>query len=112
VKLIANDEVIPSLQSAWGPSLYRRIVMPNGSYPGQQADVGVVAVDIALVVDAAMDAQLAYDVTRTLFDKKAELVAIHPEARLLSLQTAIAGSPADFHPGAIRYYQEHGVWSR
>ena len=110
-KLIANDEVIPSLQSAWGPSLYRRIVMPKGSYPGQQTDIGVVAIDNALVVDAAMDAQLAYDVTRTLFDRKAELAAIHPEARHLSPEVAIAGSPADFHPGAIRYYQERGVWS-
>jgi TRAP transporter TAXI family solute receptor len=109
-KLIANDDVIPSLQSAWGPSLYRRIVMPKGSYPGQPTDIGVVAVDNALVVDAAMDAQLAYEVTRTLFDKKAELVAIHPEARHLSPEIAIAGSPAEFHPGAIRYYQERGVW--
>src|SRR5688572_8306966 len=111
-KLIANDEVIPALESAWGPSLYRRIVMPKGSYPGQQADIGVVAIDIALVVDATMDAQLAYDVTRTLFDRKAELVAIHPEARHLSPELAIAGSPAEFHPGAVRYYQERGVWSR
>ena len=110
-KLIANDEVIPSLQSAWGPSLYRRIVMPKGSYPGQPTDIAVVAVDNALVVDAAMDTQLAYEVTRTLFDRKAELVAIHPEARHLSPEVAIAGSPAEFHPGAIRYYQERGVWS-
>jgi len=110
-KLIANDEVIPSLQSAWGASLYRRIVMPKGSYPGQQTEIAVVAVDNALVVDAAMDAQLAYEVTRTLFDRKADLVAIHPEARHLSPEVAIAGSPAEFHPGAIRYYQERGVWS-
>jgi uncharacterized protein len=110
-KLIANDDVIPALQSAWGLSLYRRIVMPKGSYPGQQTDIAVVAVDNALVVDAAMDAQLAYDVTRTLFDRKAELAAIHPEARHLSPEVAIAGSPADFHPGAVRYYQERGVWS-
>lgn len=110
-KLIANDEVIPSLQAAWGPSLYRRIVMRKGSYPGQQTDIAVVAVDNALVVDAEMDEQLAYDVTRTLFDRKAQLAAIHPEARHLSPEVAIAGSPADFHPGAIRYYQERGVWS-
>jgi TRAP transporter TAXI family solute receptor len=109
-KLLANDEVIPSLQSAWGSGLYRRIVMPKGSYPGQQTEIAVVAVDNALVVDAAMDAELAYDVTRTLFERKADLVAIHPEARHLTPEVAIAGSPADFHPGAIRYYQERGVW--
>ena len=101
-KLIANDEVIPSLQSAWGPSLYRRIVIPKGSYPGQQADIGVVGVDNALVVDAAMDAQLAYDLTRTLFDRKAELAAIHPEARHLEPRGRdrwIAGGvPSGRHP--------------
>jgi hypothetical protein len=58
-----------------------------------------------------MDDELAYDVTRALFDRKAELAAIHPEARHLSPDVAIIGSPAEFHPGAIRYYQERGVWS-
>jgi TRAP transporter TAXI family solute receptor len=110
-KLIANDEVIPALQSAWGPSLYRRIVMPKGSYPGQDADVPVVGVENALVVDAAMDEELAYEVTRALFDRKPDLAAIHPEARHLSPDVAVTGSPAAFHPGAIRYYQERGVWS-
>src|SRR5687767_10876934 len=78
-KILANDEVIPALNSTWGPSLYRRIVMRKGSYPGQDADIPVVGVENALVVDAAMDEELAYQVTRTLFDRKADLAAIHPE---------------------------------
>jgi uncharacterized protein len=110
-KLIATDDVIPSLQSKWGPSLYQRLLMPKASYPGQDRDIAVVGVENALIVDAAMDEQLAYDVTRALFEKKTELARIHPEARHLSLETAVKGSPADFHAGAIRYYQERGVWS-
>ena len=111
-KLIPNDEVIPALQSAFGPLLYQRIVMPRGTYPGQDADVGVVGVENALVVGASMDEELAYDLTRTLFEKRTELMAIHPEARHLAPARAVTGSPAPFHPGAIRYYQERGAWNR
>jgi len=109
-KLVPNDEVLPALQAAFGEALYHRLVMPKGSYPGQQADIAVVGVQNALVVDAGMDEELAYELTRTLFEKRSELAAIHPEARLLDPQRAITGSPAEFHPGAIRYYQERGVW--
>jgi TRAP transporter TAXI family solute receptor len=56
--------------------------------------------------------QLAYDITRALFEHKADLVAIHPEANKLALQSAIEGSPAPFHAGAIRYYTEQHVWGQ
>ena len=57
-----------------------------------------------------MPEQLAYDITRLLFEKQADLVAIHPQARDLSLATAVEGSPVPFHPGAIRYYTEKNAW--
>lgn len=109
-KLIPNDDVLPALQAEFGEALYHRLVMPKGSYPGQAADVAVVGVQNALVVDADMDEALAFDLTRTLFEKRRELAAIHPEARLLDPARAVVGSPADFHPGAIRYYRDQGVW--
>jgi TRAP transporter TAXI family solute receptor len=109
-KLMPNDDVLPALQAEFGEALYHRLVMAKGSYPGQNTDVAVVGVQNALVVDAGMDEALAYDLTRTLFEKRDALAAIHPEARLLDPQRAVLGSPADFHQGAIRYYQERGVW--
>jgi TRAP transporter TAXI family solute receptor len=68
-----------------------------------------VGVANVLVVNAAMADDLAYNITRLLFERQSELATIHPEARNLALGTAIKGSPAPYHPGALRYYREKGV---
>jgi uncharacterized protein len=62
-----------------------------------------------LVVSRSMADDLAYGITRTIFEHQPELAAIHPEARKLTIDTAAKNSPAAFHPGAERYYRERGV---
>jgi TRAP-type uncharacterized transport system substrate-binding protein len=57
-----------------------------------------------------MPEQLAYDITRVLFERQADLAAIHPQARELSIETALEGSPIPFHAGAIRFYRERNAW--
>ena len=109
-KLIANDEVLPQLQQQYTPGLYFRLVIPKGTYPGVNYDSGSVGVANALVVKDTMTDELAYELTKVLFDRQPDLAAIHPEAKKLNVATAVAGSPAPFHPGAIRYYQERGAW--
>jgi TRAP transporter TAXI family solute receptor len=108
IVLVPSADALPALQRDYG-ELYFRLEIPAGAYPGLQAPVPVVGVANVLVVNRSMPDDLAYRITRVLFEKQAELAAIHPEARNLSLATAITGSPAEFHPGALRYYQEQGV---
>jgi len=38
-------------------------------------------------------------------------LVVHPAARELTLQSAVSGSPAPYHEGAIRYFREMGAWS-
>jgi TRAP transporter TAXI family solute receptor len=108
-RFLPTDEMLPALQQAHGESLYYRAIIPKDTY-STGADVPVVAVANLLVVSETMPEPLAYDITRLLFEKQDELAAIHPQARELSLSTALTGSPVPFHPGAIRYYRERGVW--
>jgi len=110
IDLVPNDSVVPALQKQYGTSLYTLEKIPRISYPGLSGDVPVVAVANVLVVHQNMSDQLAYDITRTVFEHRSELGIIHPEAKKLTLASAIEGSPAPFHPGAIRYYREQQVW--
>jgi TRAP transporter TAXI family solute receptor len=106
---ISTEDVLPALQQKFGAALYYRAVIPKATYKAN-TDTAVVAVANLLVVSESMPEQLAYDITRLLFEKQADLIAIHPQARELSLETALVGSPVPFHPGAIRYYRERQAW--
>jgi TRAP transporter TAXI family solute receptor len=111
-RLLSNDEVLPKLQQQFTPGLYFRLVIPKGTYPGVNYDSGSVGVANALVVKDTMTDELAYELTKVLFDRQPDLAAIHPEAKKLNVDTAVHGSPAPFHPGAIRYYEERGAWKQ
>ena len=108
MRLVATAEVAAKMRSVHG-DVYVTGAVPAGIYRGVDAAVPVVGVMNLLVVNASMDEQLAYDITRTLHEHQPELAAIHPEARRLTLESAVKDSPAPFHPGAIRYYREKGV---
>jgi uncharacterized protein len=105
---ISTEDMLPPLHKLHGDSLYYRALIPKDTY-SMAADVPVVAVANLLVVAESMPEPLAYDITRLLFEKQSDLAAIHPQARELSLNTALTGSPIPFHPGALRYYRERGV---
>jgi TRAP transporter TAXI family solute receptor len=107
IRLLPSAELVPVLQREFG-ALYFRVEVPAGAYPGISEPIPVVGVSNVLVVNRSMPDQLAYDITRVLFEHQPELAAIHPEARHLSLKTAVAGSPAPLHPGAERFYRERG----
>jgi TRAP transporter TAXI family solute receptor len=103
VRLIPTADQLPALQRDYG-QLYFPLQMPAGSYKGVEQPVSVVGVANVLVVNRAMSDDLAFDITRLLLEKRSELAAIHPEARHLSVESARTGSPAEYHPGALRFY--------
>lgn len=109
IKLLDHGDAIPKLVEKYGP-LYVKGVIPAKSYPGQDKDVPEADVWNLLIVNEKMDEKLAYDLVKTVFEKKADLVAVHAEANNIQLDKQLSGaSPIPFHPGAEKYFREKGL---
>lgn len=107
ITLVPCADLLPKLVEKYGP-LYFPLTIPKDVYKTAR-DTNVVGVANLLVVRADFDQALAYQITKSMFDNKADLAAVHPEARNLKLETATVGLPIPLHPGARRYYEESGI---
>ncbi len=62
-----------------------------------------------LAVNADVDEEHVYQLTKTMFENLGFLTAIHPATKAMSVEKALAGLPVALHPGAARYYKEAGL---
>ena len=105
IVLLPTVDYLGALRSQYG-EVYEETIIPAGTYEGVDEDVSVIGVPNYLVVNESMDEELAYQITRLLFDQQDALTEAHPEARNLDRDTAPQVPPLELHPGAERYYSE------
>ncbi|MGE0718721.1 MAG: TAXI family TRAP transporter solute-binding subunit [Alphaproteobacteria bacterium] len=109
IRLIDHDDAVEAMNKKYGP-LYAKGVIPAKTYPGQDVDNKQANVWNILVVHEKMTSEIAYQITKVLFEQKAEIVAVHKEAESFDLANQKqANSPVPFHPGALKYFAEKGI---
>jgi len=108
LKLINHGDAVAKMREKYGP-LYVKGTIPAKSYPGQDQKIEIAVVWNLLICNVDMKEQVAYDIVKTLFEKKPELIAVHRMAENLEYETQVDGSPIPFHPGALKYFKEKGI---
>ena len=87
------------------------VVIPGGTYPGIDAETQTVAVPALFVVSAFVTDDLAYDITKALWQDATRRLLDngHPAGKAIRIENALKGISIPLHPGAARYYQELGI---
>ena len=80
LKLIDHSEAQDAMVKKYGP-LYVKDVIPAKSYPGQDSVNQITTVWNVLLADEKMSDQLAYDIVKTVFEHKDDLIRVHAEAK-------------------------------
>jgi TRAP transporter TAXI family solute receptor len=108
VRLLDHAEALDAMNKKYGPLYVKGIIAPT-SYQGMDKPVENIDVWNILVTSDKMTDKMAYDIVKTLMEKKPELVAVHKEAQNIDLKYQKIGSPLPYHPGAQKYFEEQGV---
>jgi TRAP transporter TAXI family solute receptor len=109
VKILDIAHLTAKMNDKYGP-LYAEATIPASTYKGMDKDAHNNTVWNIMAVNANMPEDLAYQITKTMLEKRDELALVHKEALNIKpeWQTSNrAGIP--WHPGALKYFKEKGM---
>ena len=109
IKLVDHDDGVENMVTKFGP-LYVKDVIPAKSYPGMDQPNRIATVWNVLIARADMSDEVAYNIVKTMFERKEDMVRVHKEAQSFDLKYQTnAAAVVPYHPGAAKYLTEKGV---
>jgi uncharacterized protein len=109
IQMIDHADAVPKMNEKYG-DLYVQDTIEKSVYKGMAADNRQATVWNILVAHETMDEKTAYDIVKTIFDKRDDLIAVHKEAASFKLENQKASAtPVPYHAGAVKYFAEKGV---
>ncbi len=90
----------------FGPATIKTNTYRGQTQPYEGMNVG----NMHLIVRADLDDETVYTFTKTLYEYREEVVKKHPAGRAINPKNIVRDTGTPFHPGAIRYFREIGIW--
>ncbi len=104
-------EKYPFFQAATIPATQERDGKSEPTYRGMTEDFqGLDVGRMHLITHEQVDEDLVYRLTKTLWENRAVFVERHPVGKTVNEKNAAKPNGVPFHPGAIRFYKEIGIW--
>ena len=90
---------------------FNAITIPTDSYKGQTEPFASMNVgSMHLITAETVDENMVYEFTKTLYTHRAEVVKRHGAGKAINPKNVVKDTGTPFHPGAVRFYQEIGIW--
>ena len=114
IRLLETDPAALKKLQAEYPNV-TAFVIPAGAYNGIDKDVHTYTLPQMWLCRTDLPEDLVYKILKAVYDNSEDRNAIHPMAKKYTIENAFRGSksvPVGYHPGAIKYYKEKGIWEK
>src|SRR3546814_607529 len=100
---IVREKVFPGAQIA---------IAPKDAAPGIEQDTPALSYDAYLVANKDLGDETVKKILQVLWDRTEELRPIHRALNGFVHEAAVTDAPvAPYHPAAVEFYKEKGVWT-
>jgi TRAP transporter TAXI family solute receptor len=109
IRFLDIAQNVDKMNAKYG-KIYAPAIIKKTTYGGMEQDNKNVTVWNILAVHGSMPDDLAYAITKTLMETRADLAKVHMEAlniREDNQNAANAGIP--WHPAAVKYFKDKGI---
>ncbi len=108
---LPNDEAAQAALNKYTPGASIENV-PAGSFPGIAEPTNIIRVPFVVLTDSRTDDDTVYEVVKAIAENREKLAASAGDFKALDPKLmGQSALPIPYHPGAIKYYQEQGIWN-
>ena len=110
VRFISFDQGNLGAMQNWMPGMYLTEVTPSPKLPGVEANTNVMTYDYTFFASTATTDETVYQAVKTLHKSEQQLLASGPFWRGFHGGRMAKKVDVPFHPGAVKFYKEIGIW--
>lgn len=104
-----DEQVIPKLVEDY--VFFERATIPANTYRGQTTDFsGLDVGSMHLITSADQGDDVVYRVAKALYESREQVMQRHAAGAAINPTNVVRYTGTEFHPGAIRYYRDIGIW--
>lgn len=92
------------------PESYLQELTPESGIPGIAGPVNIVVYDYTFFASADASEDMVYRATKALYEKEQDLLASSPFWLGFDKDSMAKNVGVDYHPGAVKFYKEAGIW--
>ena len=90
---------------------FHAFTIPGNTYQGHEEPFeGLNVGSMHVITAASAGEELIYQLTKTMWENRADIAARHGAGKAINEKNAARYTGTEFHPGAIRFYKEAGIW--
>ena len=90
---------------------YYSVPIPADKYSDLKEDMmGINVGNMQLLSHAKVPEEIVYDFTKLMYENRDDIAKQHPAGKALNPKNIIRDTGTPFHPGAIKFYKEAGIW--